>query len=156
MADASGRKEGAPKVAFVCIQNAGRSQMATAFAERALAERDLEVELVMGGTDPAASVHDNVVEVMAEVGIDVSDRRPRVITKRELADADVVVGMGCSAEGVCPATWRNDARDWDLPDPDEGGLDAAREIRDEVERRVHALLDELAASEVPPGERAGG
>lgn len=160
------------KVAFVCVKNAGRSQMAHAFAEREVRRRDGpregerrsreceegrrsrereegrrgldDVELVTGGTDPADGLHENVIAVMREVGIDLSDRTPRAVTADELADADVVVTMGCSAEGVCPATWRGDARDWDLDDPHGTPVEATREIRDDVERRVDALLDELA------------
>jgi arsenate reductase len=132
------------KVAFVCVQNAGRSQMAYAFAERAARERGLDVDLVTGGTDPADAVHDVVVEATAEVDVDLSGRRPREVGPDDLADADVVVTMGCSAEGVCPATWRGDARDWDLADPHGRDVDDVRAIRDEVARRVDALLDELA------------
>jgi arsenate reductase len=132
------------KVAFVCVRNAGRSQMAYAFAERAVQARGLDVDLLTGGTDPADAVHDNVVAAMRDVGADLSDRRPREITTEDLADADVVVTMGCSAEGVCPATWRGDARDWDLEDPHGEDRDATRAIRDEIARRIEALLDELA------------
>lgn len=134
-------------VAFVCVQNAGRSQMAHAFAERAARERGLDVDLLTGGTDPADAVHDVVVEAMAEVDVDLAGRRPRDITPDDLADADVVVTMGCSAEGVCPATWRGDARDWALDDPHGRDLPAVRAIRDEVQRRVDALLDELAGDD---------
>lgn len=131
-------------VAFVCVQNAGRSQMAHALAERAARERGLDVDLVTGGTDPADAVHENVVQTMREVGIDLSGRTPRAVTQEELADADVVVTMGCSAEGVCPATWRGDARDWDLTDPHGCDAEATAEIREAIRRRVDALLDELA------------
>jgi len=143
------------KVAFVCVQNAGRSQMAHAFAERELAGRDLDVDVLTGGTDPADAVHGNVVTAMDEVGIDVSDRSPREVAPDELADADVVVTMGCSAEGVCPATWRGDARDWALEDPHGKAPAATREIRDEIERRVGDLLDELAGDLAATGDAEG-
>jgi len=140
-------------VAFVCVENAGRSQMAAAFAERELAERDLddEIAIVSGGTDPAEHVHGVVVEAMAEVGIDVSNREPREITPEELAAAGYVVTMGCSADDVCPATWRGDARDWGLDDPAGQDLDTVREIRDEIRRRVADLIDELARTTVGDG-----
>lgn len=133
-------------VAFVCVQNAGRSQMARAFAERQRTARDFEadVEVLMGGTRPAEHVHEVVVEAMAEVGIDIGDRTPREITVAELQDTEYVITMGCSAEDVCPATWTGDSRDWDLPDPHGKPIDEVREIRNEIERRVEALFDELA------------
>jgi arsenate reductase len=131
------------RVAFVCVQNAGRSQMATAFAQRMQNERDLDVEILSGGTRPADHVHEIVVEALAEKGIDISDRTPREITPEELQETEVVVTMGCSAEDVCPATWSGDDRDWGLPDPEGKPLPEVREIRDDIERRVEELLDEL-------------
>lgn len=134
-------------ISFVCVQNAGRSQMATAFAERERRERGLEGEVTIqtGGTDPADSVHDVVADVMSEVGIDLSDREPREITPGEIEACDLVLTMGCSAEGICPATWRGDARDWNLEDPHGRSPEDVREIREDVERRVSALFDELEA-----------
>ncbi|WP_049921774.1 arsenate-mycothiol transferase ArsC [Halopiger djelfimassiliensis] len=135
-------------IGFVCVQNAGRSQMAAAFAEQERAIRGLEgVEIRTGGTDPAERVHDVVVAVMNDDGIDLTDRTPREITPDELAACDVVVTMGCSADGVCPVTWRGDARDWDLSDPHDASIGTVREIRDEIRRRVTALFDELEAGE---------
>jgi protein-tyrosine-phosphatase len=150
------------RIAFVCVQNAeapeplraparfargdaGRSQTATAFAEREREEREAEsVEVVTGGTDPADSVHEEVVEVMVERGFDLSDRTPREVTSEELQDCEYVITMGCSAEDVCPATWSGENRDWGLDDPDGSDLDEVRAIRDEIEGRVTDLFDELA------------
>lgn len=125
---------------FMCVRNAGRSQMATAFAERERDRRGLgdRVEIVTGGTAPADSVHDVVVEALAEVGLDVSGRTPRHVSEEALAAADFVATMGCSTlelDGV-------DTDDWDLDDPGERPIETVREIRDEVERRVVALFDE--------------
>ncbi|KAB1197550.1 MULTISPECIES: low molecular weight phosphatase family protein [Haloferax] len=133
------------RVAFVCVQNAGRSQMATAFARRERDERDVSdrIDVVTGGTDPADHVHDEVVEVMGEKGFALADETPRAIGHDEIMDVDIVVTMGCSAEGICPMTWRGDARDWDLDDPDGRPLDEVRAIRDDIEGRVAALFDEL-------------
>ena len=133
------------RVVFVCVQNAGRSQMAHALAERERGRRGAgeRIEFVTGGTDPADRVHPAVVEAVDEVGIDLSDRTPREITPQAVGACDVVVTMGCSAEGICPATWRGDDRDWDLDDPHGKNLDAVREIRDEIDGRVRALFDEL-------------
>jgi len=132
-------------VAFVCVQNAGRSQMAHALAERERTRRGVEarVEFLAGGTDPADEVHPVVVEAMDEVGVDLSRRTPREITPAEIETCDVVITMGCSAEDVCPATWHGDSRDWDLDDPHGKDLDAVRDIRDAIEARVRALFDEL-------------
>jgi arsenate reductase len=130
---------------FVCVQNAGRSQMATAFAERKRADRGLEdrVRIVTGGTDPAEHVHDVVVDVMADVGFDLVDRVPREVSFEEIQACDYVVTMGCSAEDVCPASWAGENRDWELEDPDDATREEAVAIRDEVEGRVVALFDEL-------------
>ncbi|WP_254524727.1 low molecular weight phosphatase family protein [Natrinema caseinilyticum] len=138
-------EDDAVTVAFVCVQNAGRSQMATAFAERERVRRGLEdrVHVISGGTEPADRVHDVVVEVMSEIGISLEDERPEAITHDETTDADIVVTMGCSAENVCPMTWRGDARDWALEDPHGRSLEVVREIRDGIEENVSELFDEL-------------
>jgi len=130
------------KLGFVCVQNAGRSQMSTAFAERERARRGLEdaVEIVTGGTDPADSVHDGVVETMAEIDIDLSDREPRELSTAELNDCDLVATMGCSTLELDADV---EVRDWALPDPDGQDPARVREIRDEVEGRVTALFEEL-------------
>lgn len=131
------------RVAFVCVRNAGRSQMAAAFAERERRRRGLEdVEVLSGGTRPADEVHDVVVEAMREVGVDVAGRTPREIPADELASCDYVATMGCStleldADGV-------EVRDWALDDPHGQDLEAVREIREQVEANVVALFDELA------------
>lgn len=133
------------RVAFVCVQNAGRSQMAAAFARRAVARRELadQIEVETGGTAPADHVHTVVVEAMDEVDIDVSDRTPREIPPEDIMRMDYVITMGCSAEDVCPATWRGDSRDWGLDDPGEQPLAVVRDIRDEIANRVTSLLDEI-------------
>ena len=131
------------RVAFVCVRNAGRSQMAYAFALRERDARDLDVELVTGGTRPGERVHPEVVDAMAAVGVDVSDRSPRGVTAGELRASDYVVTMGCSAADACPAEWAGENRDWDLDDPDGRSLDAVAAIRDEIARRVRGLFDEL-------------
>ena len=131
---------------FVCVQNAGRSQMATAFAERERDRRGLEdsVEIITGGTHPADSVHDEVVTVMQDHEIDLSDRIPREVSTTELESCDVVATMGCStleldAEEI-------DVRDWALTDPDGQDLDQVREIRNDIEQRVTDLFDEVHAN----------
>ena len=137
------------EIAFVCVQNAGRSQMATAFAEQARAEHDAaeEIEIETGGTQPADHVHPEVVEIMNEKGIDLSERVPKEVTPDDLRGMDLVITMGCSAEGVCPAAWNGESRDWDLDDPDGQDLDAVRAIRDDIEQRVETLFQELLATQ---------
>ncbi|MWG35217.1 low molecular weight phosphatase family protein [Halomarina oriensis] len=132
------------RLAFVCVQNAGRSQMATAFAEREREERGLtdRVEILTGGTHPADSVHDVVVEVMAEKDVDLSNRTPREVSTEELEACTVVATMGCSTLSL-DTSGGVDVRDWDLEDPHGQDIDRVREIRDDVEGRVVALFDEL-------------
>ncbi|MDZ7745216.1 MAG: low molecular weight phosphatase family protein [Halobacteriales archaeon] len=135
-------------LAFVCVQNAGRSQMAYAFAQREVADRGLRehVDLLTGGTRPADAVHEEVVRAMHAVGIDVSDRTPREITFEETQASDYVITMGCSADDVCPAGWAGENRDWDLNDPDGESAAEVGRIRDEIERRVSDLFDEIEST----------
>jgi arsenate reductase len=128
------------RLAFVCVRNAGRSQMATAFAERERERRGLDVTILTGGTHPADAVHDEVIDAMAELDIDCSDRTPRAITTEELRSCDYVATMGCSTLDL-PADV--DVRDWALDDPDGRDPDRVRDIRDEIESRVSALFDEI-------------
>ena len=132
------------RVAFVCVQNAGRSQMSTAFAEQEVEERGLSdhVEIVTGGTDPADHVHDEVVEIMRELSIDLADRTPREVTDAELEACDLVVTMGCSTLSLSTDV---EVRDWALADPDGQDLDAVREIRDDISERVSDVFDDLEA-----------
>jgi arsenate reductase (thioredoxin) len=132
-------------VAFVCVQNAGRSQMAAAFAERERDRRNLtdEIHILTGGTQPTDHVHPEVVAVMDEIGIDLPENTPRDITVGELQSSEYVITMGCSAQDVCPATWSGDNRDWGLGDPDGKSIEGVREIRDEIEDRVNKFFDEI-------------
>ncbi len=131
-----------PKIAFVCVENAGRSQMAAAFARRA---RRPGLAILSGGTLPAPRVNPTVVEAMREVGIDLSQEVPTSVGPAELAECDYVITMGCGAEDVCPAKFRGDAIDWALPDPKGKDLEEVRRIRDDIERRVKALLEQVRA-----------
>lgn len=127
-------------IAFVCVENAGRSQMAAAFARRA---KPKGVEIVSGGTRPSAAVHPTVIAAMREVGIDLASETPQAITRDQILASDIVVTMGCAAGDVCPAAFRGDTLDWALPDPKGKSIEEVRRIRDEIERRVNALLDEV-------------
>jgi arsenate reductase len=127
-------------VLFVCRQNAGRSQMSQALFSRAAAGRH---HAISAGTTPAAEVHPEVLEVMNELGIDLSQRTPTLLT-RELAEpADVVITMGCGDE--CPVIPGKRYLDWELPDPSGRPIDDVRATRDEIAERVRALVAELDA-----------
>ncbi len=135
------------RIAFMCVQNAGRSQMSTAFAERERDRRGLDnVDILTGGTAPADSVHEEVIEVMAEEDFDLSGREPRDISLDALRSCDYVATMGCSTLDVGDVGEAVDVRDWGLPDPDGEDLDAVRAIRDDIEQRVESLFDELDGS----------
>jgi arsenate reductase (thioredoxin) len=125
-------------VLFVCRQNAGRSQMSQALFERASGGRH---QALSAGTTPTDRVHPEVVEVMSELGIDLADRTPRLLTEELAAQADVVVTMGCGDE--CPFIPSKRYIDWDLTDPAGRPLDDVRVIRDDIGQRVRALVDEL-------------
>ncbi|MDZ7745474.1 MAG: low molecular weight phosphatase family protein [Halobacteriales archaeon] len=125
-------------LAFVCVQNAGRSQMATAFAERECDRRGLDYEILTGGTHPADAVHPEVIDAMREIGIDLAGRTPREITDDELARSDAVATMGCSTLTLPDHV---ESHDWALDDPDGKSPEEVAAIRDEVERRVVKLFD---------------
>jgi arsenate reductase len=125
---------------FVCLHNAGRSQMSEALFRRAAEGRH---EGRSAGTTPAERVHPEVLEAMSELGIDLSDRQPRKLSREDAEWADVVVTMGCGDE--CPYIPGKRYLDWDLTDPKGQSVEAVRETRDEIERRVRALVEELDA-----------
>jgi len=129
------------RVLFVCLHNAGRSQMSEALFERAAAGRH---EARSAGTTPGLRVHPEVVEVMAELGIDLSRRVPRKLDDEDTEWADVVVTMGCGDE--CPYIPSKRYLDWALADPKDRPLEEVRATRDEIERRVIDLAAELTSN----------
>jgi arsenate reductase (thioredoxin) len=126
------------RVLFVCLHNAGRSQMSQALFERAAGGRH---EAESAGTTPAESVHPEVVTAMAELGLDLRGRRPRRLSEDLAHEADVVVTMGCGDE--CPFIPGKRYLDWELPDPKGLPVERVRDIRDEIGRRVEELVAEL-------------
>ncbi len=137
-------------VLFVCLHNAGRSQISRALFERAT---DAHTADSAGSVaDPAGHVHPEVVEVMLEAGIDLSDRRPQRLTSELAQRADVVVTMGCG--DACPYIPGKRYIDWDLPDPKGQSTEAVRELRDEIGRRVAGLLAELDACAAPENDKS--
>ena len=127
-----------PSVLFVCVHNAGRSQMAAAFLAHLAGDR---VEVRSAGSVPADAVNPAVVEAMREVGIDISAETPKVLTVDAVRASDVVITMGCG--DTCPVFPGKRYLDWQLDDPAGQGIDAVRPIRDEIERRIRGLVGEL-------------
>jgi protein-tyrosine-phosphatase len=127
-----------PSVLFVCVHNAGRSQMAAAFLSHLA---DGAVEVRSAGSEPADRVNPSAVAAMAEVGIDISAQDPKILTTESVRDSDVVITMGCG--DTCPIFPGKRYLDWDLEDPAGKGVDAVRPIRDDIEQRVRGLLREL-------------
>ena len=127
-----------PSVLFVCVHNAGRSQMAAAFLTHLAGDR---VTVRSAGSAPADSVNPAVVAAMAEVGIDLSARQPKALTDEAALASDVIITMGCG--DACPVFPGKRYLDWELADPAGQGVEAVRPIRDEVEQRVRGLLAEL-------------
>ena len=125
-------------VLFVCLHNAGRSQMSQALFERA---GDGRHAALSAGTTPADRVHPEVVEVMRELGIDLADRKPQLLTPELAEEADIVVTMGCGDQ--CPFLPSKGYIDWELPDPAGRPTGDVRAIRDEVRRRVDELVAQL-------------
>jgi arsenate reductase len=128
-----------PEVLFVCVHNAGRSQMAAALLERAGKGR---IRVRSAGSTPAAEVHPVVTAVMAELGIDLAAAVPKAVTDDAVRAADVVVTMGCG--DACPVYPGKRYEDWDLPDPAGRPIAEVRSIRDEIDRRVRRLAADLA------------
>lgn len=134
-------------ILFVCVHNAGRSQMAAAFLNRMAQERGLDMRADSAGTVPAGSVHPEVITAMLEAGIDISREKPKLLTNHMVSTADLVITMGCAPDaGTCRAILFRHAEDWGLEDPRGQPPDNVKAIRDEIKARVLALL----AQETPP------
>ena len=129
-----------PRVLFVCVHNAGRSQMAAGFLRRLGGGR---VEVRSAGSEPAASLNPNAVAAMAEIGVDIAGEQPTLLETDAVRESDVVITMGCG--DTCPIFPGKRYEDWELEDPAGKDLETVRRIRDEIRDRVAALLAELAA-----------
>ncbi|MBD8869959.1 arsenate reductase ArsC [Nocardioides donggukensis] len=134
-----------PSVLFVCVHNAGRSQMAAGWLRHLAGDR---VEVRSAGSQPAEGVNPAAVEAMREVGIDLGAATPRVLTTEAVELSDVVITMGCG--DACPFFPGKRYEDWVLEDPAGRGLEAVRPIRDEIRTRVEALLASLTSAEPSP------
>jgi arsenate reductase len=128
-----------PSVLFVCVHNAGRSQMAAGFLMHLAGDR---INVLSAGSEPAAEVNQVAVRAMAEEGIDITASTPKILTIEAVKDSDVVITMGCG--DACPFFPGKRYEDWKLDDPAGQGLEAVRPIRDEIRRRVEVLISEVA------------
>ncbi|MGU3357616.1 arsenate reductase ArsC [Microbacterium sp. M4A5_1d] len=127
-----------PSVLFVCVHNAGRSQMAAGFLRDIAGDR---IEVRSAGSMPADRINPVAVEAMAELGIDITAEQPKVLTTEAVQASDVVITMGCG--DACPFFPGKRYEDWKLDDPAGQGIDAVRPIRDDIRERIRALVDEL-------------
>jgi protein-tyrosine-phosphatase len=124
---------------FVCVENAGRSQMAEAFANKYGKGKFI---VSSAGNKPADKVNPVVVEVMKEKGFDILMNKPKLLTFQMAQDSDLIVTMGCNDQGICPGPFFKPTVDWELEDPKGKPIEKVREIRDEIERRVQKLIAE--------------
>ena len=129
------------KILFVCVENAGRSQIAEAFANYYGKEKLI---ISSAGNKPADKVNPVVVEAMKEKGIDIPMNKPKLLTFQMAQDADLIVTMGCNDQGICPGPFFKPTVDWKLEDPKGKPTEKVREIRDDIEQRVQKLLAEQA------------
>ena len=127
------------KVLFVCVENAGRSQMAEAFAKK---YGEGKIVASSAGNKPADKVNPKVVEVMKEKGIDISMNKPKLLTIQMTQEADLIVTMGCNDQGICPGPFFKPTIEWKLEDPKDKPTEEVREIRDEIERQVRELANQ--------------
>jgi arsenate reductase (thioredoxin) len=127
------------KILFVCVENAGRSQMAEAFANKYGKDKIIASS---SGNKPADKVNPMVVEVLEEKGIDISMNKPKLITFQMAQDSDLIVTMGCNDQGICPGPFFKPTIDWKIEDPKGKSIEKVREIRDDIEQRVQKLIIE--------------
>ncbi len=127
------------RILFICVENAGRSQIAEAFANKYGKDRFI---VLSAGNKPAEAVNPVVVEVMKEKGIDISKNKPKLLTRQMAQDSDLIVTMGCNDQGICPGPFFKPTIDWRLEDPKGKSTEKVREIRDEIESKVQWLIEE--------------
>ena len=133
-------------ILFVCVHNAGRSQMAKAFFNKLAEESCIPMRAESAGTQPVERIHLVVAEAMREAGIEISDVKPRLMSNEAVERAQQVITMGCAVDAeACPALLLRDMKDWGLPDPAGKDISEVRVVRDEVERKVAGLVERLRA-----------
>lgn len=134
-------------ILFVCVENAGRSQMAEAFASKYGKDKIIASS---AGNKPADKVNQVVVQAMKEKGIDISANKPKLLTFQMAQSADTIVTMGCNDQGVCPGPFFKPTVDWKLEDPKGKPIEKVREIRDEIERQVQELMKQYEEEKSRP------
>ena len=127
-----------PTVLFVCVHNAGRSQMAAGYLQNLAGDR---VTVLSAGSQPADRINPVAVQAMSEDGVDITAATPKILTTEAVQESDVVITMGCG--DTCPIYPGKRYEDWDLEDPAGQGIDAVRPIRDEIKKRIEALVSDL-------------
>ena len=133
-------------VLFVCVQNAGRSQMAEGFF-RKYAPKGYET--ISAGTVPASQINPIAVEVMKEIGIDISSQKPKDLTEGMMRNATTIVNKGCMDDKYCPTLFLPKVIDWGIEDPKDKPIEKVREIRDEIEKRVLEIIDSTKDNKIP-------
>ncbi len=126
------------KILFVCVENAGRSQIAEAFAKKF---GNKKIIASSAGNKPAERINPVVVDVLKEKGIDISTNQPKLITAKMAMDSDLIVTMGCNDQGVCPGPFFKPTIEWHLEDPKGKPIEKVREIRDQIEHQVRELIE---------------
>jgi len=132
------------KILFVCVENAGRSQMAEAFFKKYLPSG---FQPISAGTKPAAKVNPIVVQAMKEIGIDIDNKSPQNISQQMIDEAQISINMGCMDKESCPALFLKDVIDWQIQDPKGKSIKEVREIRDKIEQKVKDFIDSVTESE---------
>ena len=133
-------------VLFVCVQNAGRSQIAEGFFKK-YAPKDYET--ISAGTVPTSQINPIAVEVIKEVGIDISKQKPKDLTEDMMRNATTIVNMGCMDDKYCPALFIPKVIDWGIEDPKDKPIEKVREIRDEIEKRVFEIIESTKDNKIP-------
>jgi len=128
------------KILFVCVENAGRSQMAEAFFKKYL---PLGFQPISAGTKPAVRINPIVIQAMKEVGIDIKNNSPQNISQQMIDEAEIAVNMGCMDKESCPALFLKDVEDWQIQDPKGKSIEQVREIRDQIEQKVKDFIDSI-------------
>lgn len=128
------------KILFVCVENAGRSQMAEAFFKKFIPKG---FEVISAGTNPSDKVNPIVLQAMNEIGIDMNNQTPKTISQQIISESEKTVNMGCIDKELCPALFLKDVLDWQIPDPKGKPIEQVREIRDQIKEKVMMLIKSL-------------
>ena len=129
-------------ILFVCVENAGRSQMAEAFFKKYASN---EFDVISAGTIPSTRLNATVIQAMKEIGIDINDQKPKLLSNSMIETSPKIINMGCMDKDACPALFVKDVLDWNISDPKGKSLEDVREIRDQIKSNVIGLIESLEA-----------